>query len=724
MKILLIASSGGHFLQLYKIQTLWNEHECVWITFNKEDTTYFLSRSKERTIWAFNPTNRNVLNFIRNLILAYKVIQTECPDLIVSTGAGIAVPFLLLGRMLKVTTIYIESFTRTRHLSLSGKIVFRFVDYFVVQWKILKDAIPKTLYLGKVIDINHRCIDRNGPFQENHHIDNKLELRSPHNKKIFVTAGLEKYQFNRLFLCVDSLIERGLVDPQSLICQKGKSSYVPKRYSAFDYISFEDMITNIVKADIVISHAGIGTLILCLDLGKIPIIFPRQSQHKEHLDNHQTEFCKDIGTFRKALIAYDETHLAEAISKYDELCNIVMHSSIAPDMDLTDNIRKIINFPKKSPIGSMRVALIGTRGVPATHGGFETCVEEIGKRFASYGHSVFVYSKRPAPKRKLKQFEGMQVIYIPRIPIKGFETLFAAMVSVVHSLHNKYDFHMVFDPANSPTLLIYKLFGKHCAINVDGLGWQRDKWGYFAKRYYKWSEWFAVKVCQNIVTDSKAMARYYKDEYGASTATIAYGANIPEQADPQKEEEILSSFGLKRNEYFLQITRFEPENNPLLTLQAFNSIATKLSMVLIGGVLKKTKYSESIQLEASKNKAILLPGFIYDNSTLNIFWTNASCYIHGNHIGGTNPALLQAMAAGRPVIARDCVFNREVLEEFGYYYERNISSLCGNMQYVQKNKQEVEGKALKALGKVKSVFTWDKIADQYLTLFKTIIEKE
>jgi glycosyltransferase involved in cell wall biosynthesis len=372
----------------------------------------------------------------------------------------------------------------------------------------------------------------------------------------------------------------------------------------------------------------------------------------------------------------------------------------------------------------MKIALIGTRGIPASHGGFETCVEEIGKRLVKKGHSVSVYSKTPSSGKKIKSFEGMHNIYIPRIPIKGFETLFAATLAIIHSLWQNFNMHMVFDPANSPALLIYKIFNKPCAINTDGLGWQRDKWGWFARKYYKYAEWIAVKLCPNIVTDSKSMHDYYRSEYGAISSTIAYGADIPGSYSEKEQTEVLGLLRLTSKSYFLQVTRFEQENNPLLSLHAFNTLNTQKSFVLIGGSNRKTQYITMIKNEAITNNKIIFPGFIYDKNKLEIIWNNCFCYIHGNHCGGTNPALLQAMAAGRPVIARDCIFNREVLDGNGFFYDRNSASLVKAMNYVLQHISEAEKMARFALKRIKNVYRWDLITDQYEALFKSIISKK
>lgn len=369
----------------------------------------------------------------------------------------------------------------------------------------------------------------------------------------------------------------------------------------------------------------------------------------------------------------------------------------------------------------MKIALIGTRGIPARHGGFETCVEEVGMRLVAKGHHVTVYSKR-SKERVKHEYKGMKIVYIPRIPIKGFETIFAAFLSMIHSLLSRFDVHMVFDSANSPILFFFKLFKKNYVINPDGLGWKRDKWGFLARKYYKFSEWITARTCKNIVTDSYAMQDYYKSEYGVKSTVIAYGANVPVDYNESEKKEVLMEMGLPKQGYFLQITRFEPENNPLLSLKAFNSCSTEMKMVLVGGTNYRTGYIQKIKGEARKNPNIILPGFIYDQRKRDILWNNCFCYIHGNYLGGTNPALLQAMAAGRPVIALDCMFNREVLDTCGFFFARDTNSLRSQMQYVAEHRTDAEQKAKAAFERMKHLYNWDLVTNQYESLFCTIVE--
>ena len=149
MKYCLVCSSGGHFLQLYELRCLWEVHEHFWVTFLGNDTHYLLNNEKK--YWAFNPTNRNIKNLINNSFLAFKLLRKEKPEIIISTGAGICVPFIFIGKLLGIKTVYIESLTRVKKLSLSGKLVYPLVSFLLVQWPELEEKYKKALFKGNVI---------------------------------------------------------------------------------------------------------------------------------------------------------------------------------------------------------------------------------------------------------------------------------------------------------------------------------------------------------------------------------------------------------------------------------------------------------------------------------------------------------------------------------------------------------------------------------------------
>jgi glycosyltransferase involved in cell wall biosynthesis len=367
---------------------------------------------------------------------------------------------------------------------------------------------------------------------------------------------------------------------------------------------------------------------------------------------------------------------------------------------------------------ALKIALIGTRGVPANYGGFETCVEEIGSRLADRGHSVTVYCRESYYKNKIPTYKGMKLIYLPNIEKKAFDTLSHTFLSMLHATFRWYDVYMVFNAANSPTVLIPRLFGKKVAINTDGLEWKRGKWGTVAKNYYLFSEWLSAKLANRIVADSPGIEKYYRERYGTESSVIAYGAEVTES----RNADLLRSYGLKPQEYFLQITRFEPENNPLLTMQAFKRLKTDKKLVLVGGVRYESDYFK--QMERERTSDIIMPGYIYDKDILNELWCNCYAYIHGNEVGGTNPALLQTMAAGCFTIAIDVPFSHDVLQDCGLFFEKTPESLAGKMKWALVHADTFGSYKEKSRERIRQYYSWDLVTGQYEELFMELSGKK
>jgi len=364
----------------------------------------------------------------------------------------------------------------------------------------------------------------------------------------------------------------------------------------------------------------------------------------------------------------------------------------------------------------MKIALIGTRGVPANYGGFETCVEELGKRLAQRGHDVTVYCRKGYYKERRGSYLGMKLVYLPNVQKKALDTLSHTLYSVFHAVRQPYDVLMVFNAANSPALFLPRLLGRRIALNTDGLEWKRGKWGAFAKRYYKISEWLSTRPSNRSVADSAGIAAYYRTSYGVECSNIAYGAEINRSCN----HDILKKLELAPGEYFLQITRFEPENNPLLTIQAFKRIATEKKLVLVGGVPYDSEYFRSIRSEADDR--VILPGFIYDKELLNELWCNCYAYVHGNEVGGTNPALLQTMGSGCFTIAIDVPFSHDVLQDGGVFYRKDPVDLAEKMQWALDHPTKLEAYKRRSVSRIAEEYTWDKVTDGYEQLFQELVD--
>jgi len=366
----------------------------------------------------------------------------------------------------------------------------------------------------------------------------------------------------------------------------------------------------------------------------------------------------------------------------------------------------------------MKIALIGTRGVPAQYGGFETCAEELGARLVERGHRVTVYCRKgyysPSERRARREHRGMSLIYLPQLKSRPLETLSHTLLALLHSLGKGFDRIFVFNCANSPLLAMPLLFGKKAALHVDGLEWKRGKWSRLGQAYYRYSERLASRLPAVLICDSKAIQHYYRERYGRETRYIPYGAQIHYGRDGS----LIGRFGLEPGGYFLQITRFEPENNPLLTVRAFKGLRTSKKLVLVGGVKYRTAYSQALECEAGHaGGSILLPGLIYDQDLRRELLTNAFAYIHGNEVGGTNPALLEAMAAGGFVISRDVPYNREVLQDAGIYFEKDAEDLRRKMEWALAREGELAAFREKARTIIREKYNWESVTDAYESLF-------
>jgi len=355
----------------------------------------------------------------------------------------------------------------------------------------------------------------------------------------------------------------------------------------------------------------------------------------------------------------------------------------------------------------MKIAFIGTRGVPARYGGFETCAEEVGKRLARRGHDVRVYCRSRYYQVRLRTYEGMTLIYRPAFRARTLETLSHTALSLSHAALRANDVCLVFNTANSPLLWIARMAGKRIVVHTDGLEWERDKWRGWGGRYFKWAATHATRLSVPLISDSLEIQAYYRRVFKRETHFIAYGAPLLESVDPS----LLAPFGLDPGEYILQLARFEPENNFHLTIEAFSRLATTKKLVLVGGSAYESEYIR--QLRATRDPRVIFAGFVYAPDVLRELLTNAFVYIHGNEAGGTNPGLLQAMGAGCAVLARDVPFNREVGGSSAVYYKESVDDLETKLRRAFEHPGDLPAMKAGARRIIRDRYDWEAVADAY-----------
>ena len=359
----------------------------------------------------------------------------------------------------------------------------------------------------------------------------------------------------------------------------------------------------------------------------------------------------------------------------------------------------------------MRVAMLGTRGVPARHGGFETAVEEIGGRLADRGHRVTVYSRNPG--QELTAYRGMDIVNLPAVRQRFSETLSHTALSTAHAVvKSRPDVALVMNSGNAPVLPLLKRAGIPTVVHMDGLESRREKWRGAGARYYEWAERKAVKWADVVIADSRVIQEMLAAEVGKTVEFIPYGAPV---LHPPADR--LRECGLVRRDYHLVVARFEPENHVLEAVHSYRVSDESRPLVLVGGSPYSKWYVDRVEETAAGDERIRLVGGIYDQHLLDQLYGNCRTYVHGHSVGGTNPSLLRAMGAGAPVMAFDCLFNREVLEESAFYWSSS-EALTELFDDIALGEDEVIDERLLEFSiqgreRVRSAYSWDAVTDDY-----------
>lgn len=363
----------------------------------------------------------------------------------------------------------------------------------------------------------------------------------------------------------------------------------------------------------------------------------------------------------------------------------------------------------------MRIVMLGTRGVPARYGGFETAIEEIGKRLAADGHDVTVYCR--GAEGKPAEYLGMKLVHLPAAPKKSLETLSHSFLSVFHVLFSRrsYDAAFLFNAANAVFLPVLRVRRVRTAVHVDGLEWKRAKWGGAGRRYYRLAESVSVRWADALIADAQGIADYYTEEFSVPTDLIAYGAPIQTEVGDHR----IAELGLTARGYHLVVARFEPENHVLEIVRGYRESDAKLPLVVVGSAPYADEYTEQIQAAADGDDRIRLLGGIWDQDLLDELYAQAATYLHGHSVGGTNPSLLRAMGAGSPIVAFDVIFNREGLGDDGTYFTSPADVADRVIEAEQgwsATPDDWTARGQRIRERAAANYNWDSVADRYAEL--------
>jgi glycosyltransferase involved in cell wall biosynthesis len=361
----------------------------------------------------------------------------------------------------------------------------------------------------------------------------------------------------------------------------------------------------------------------------------------------------------------------------------------------------------------MKIAILGSRGIPARYSGYDTLAEELSVGLVKSGAAeVLVYCRSTYYTDQPASWHGVRLVYLPAPRIKALESLLHSFLSALHVLNQQVDVVYFLDPANVPFSALLSLLGKKVVVHTDGLGWRRRKWGRLARRYYKFVEWLAARTAHALVTDNPAMQAYYLDEYAASSVYIAYGAESRYGTDRSVLRDLNVTFG----EYLLVVARLEPENNTDFVIEEYCNSMVDMPLVVVGDSPYNPLFAA--YLRSLSNNNVVFAGRVDDQPKLNALYEGAHLYIHGHEVGGTNPSLLRAMAAGTAPLVLNAPFNEAVIADAGFIFEKRTGHLTATLRHLMTSPSEVSRIAGRASARAARYFTWDSVVAKHAQLFR------
>lgn len=369
------------------------------------------------------------------------------------------------------------------------------------------------------------------------------------------------------------------------------------------------------------------------------------------------------------------------------------------------------------PKRSLSIAILGTRGVPPIYGGFETMAAELGSRLVRRGHKVTVYCRAALYPDRPATWEGIELIHLPAFRHKYLETVSHTALSALDTLRRDFDAVLLCNAANAFVLPLLRLAKCGTAINVDGIERKRKKWSAAGRLVYLLGEALSVRFADEVIADADTIAAYYAKHHGTQPLVIPYGSEFPDEED----SDILHRLGIEQRRYVLYVSRFEPENHPLEVVESYRKVGSDVPLVLVGAA----PYSNQLtaQVRSAANSRVIIPGGVYgiDYRTLQ---RHSLVYVQATEIGGTHPALIEAMAAGGAVVANDTAENREVggetIRYFTFEPEETLSSLLNEML---RDPAGLDRLRPLARERARSRYGWEPVTSAYEQIFQRIANR-
>jgi glycosyltransferase involved in cell wall biosynthesis len=362
----------------------------------------------------------------------------------------------------------------------------------------------------------------------------------------------------------------------------------------------------------------------------------------------------------------------------------------------------------------MKIAILGTRGIPNYYGGFEQCAEFLALGLVKHGHQVIVYNSQDHPYKEAN-WRGVDLVhcYDPEEKL-GTAGQFVYDLNCILDLRKR-KVDVILQLGYTSSSIWGWLLPKNTVVttNMDGLEWKRTKYSNKVRHFLLWAEKLGVKYSDHLISDSKGIQDYLKEKYGKDSCYIPYGANVFNSPN----EAVLKEYDIFKQQYDLLVARLEPENSIEIILDGVQLANLNRPFLVIGK--NGTKYGEYLKKKYRHVKNIRFLGGIYDMEKLDSIRYYSNIYFHGHTVGGTNPSLLEAMASNSLVCANDNPFNRYILGDDGLYFF-NSSDVARLMEKTDKMQDNHQTMLQANFAKLKATYSWETIVNQYMAHFELI----
>lgn len=368
---------------------------------------------------------------------------------------------------------------------------------------------------------------------------------------------------------------------------------------------------------------------------------------------------------------------------------------------------------------SHNFAIVGSRGFPSTYGGYETLVRYLARHMVREGHDVTVYCRAREERRRVWITEGVRCIATPGRDTKSLSTLTFGLTSITDASFRRYDAALVLNIANGFWIPALRAARIPFAVNTDGIEWERAKWNAAGKAAFKAGARMTAKTAPALVCDSEAIGDIWRDLFGRESVFIPYGGEILEDLGRDR----MDAIGIDSDPYLLVVARLAPENNVELTLDALDEMGDDAPPAVIVGSANFDSPIETRLKRMSEIKRVRWLGHVDDQRLLMQLWNNCAVYVHGHSVGGTNPALLQALGAGAPTIALDTVFNREVVRHEDQLFGPNTQSLRQRINDAISSEERRQTMRARGRETIRERYTWDDVCRRYTELLVSLADQ-